>query len=50
MNLFQIINKYNDFTELKKSLKKDYKLQVKQDENLYIINQWKENISQLSLS
>ena len=38
MNLFQIINKYNDFTELKKSLKKDYKLQVKQDENLYIIN------------
>lgn len=45
MNLFQIINTYNDFDELKKSLKKDYKLQVKQDDNLYIINIQKNKIN-----
>ena len=38
MTFFNIISQYNDFAELKKTLKKQYTLQVKVKDNLYNVN------------
>ncbi len=45
MTFFNIISQYNDFAELKKTLKKQYALQVKVKDNLYNVNIKKNKIN-----
>lgn len=46
MNFFSIINEFDNFSELKKTLKKKYNLQVKEKDNLYIVNIKKNKINE----
>ena len=45
MNFFNIISEFDNFSELKKTLKKKYNLQVKEKDNLYIVNIKKNKIN-----